>query len=90
MLSVRPGRADLVALNRKDGPSYIFEFKYKRETRSGDETKESVRSELFNDAREQLDFYVTDDNLKQLYEAGKLHKYVIMYTYGEFFVQQVE
>ena len=90
LLSVRPGRADLVALNRKDGPSYIFEFKYKRETRSGDETKESVRSELFNVAREQLDFYVTDDNLKQLYEAGKLHKYVIMYTYGEFFVQQVE
>ncbi len=82
----RHRKADLVALNREDGPSYIFEFKYKRNENSSEETKAKVRAKLFNEACEQLKFYVTDDTLKN---TKDLHQYVVLYTYGEFLLQEV-
>ena len=86
-VSTRTGRADLVAFNvTGKGPSYIFEFKYVRDTSSKDETKEKMRADLREQARKQLDFYVTDDDLRV---TPDLHRYVLMYTYGEFFMQEV-
>ena len=35
---------------------------------------------------EQLDFYVTDDELKK---TPDLHRCVVMLTYGEFFLKEV-
>ncbi|MBQ3682966.1 MAG: AAA family ATPase, partial [Succinimonas sp.] len=76
----RKGRADLVAINTNPkGPSYIFEFKYKRNTRTSEMTKDKVREALYNRAVKQLNFYVADDYLKTVPD---LRKYVIMYTYG--------
>ena len=86
-VSTRAGRADLVVLNLTGkGPSYIFEFKYVRDTSSKDETKEKVREDLLEQARKQLEFYVTDDDLRV---TPDLHRYILMYTYGEFFLQEV-
>ena len=80
-------KADLVAINKSAGkPSYIFEFKYKRNENSSDETKVKVRAKLLKDACDQLNFYVTDDRLKKI---SNLHKYVIMYSYGEFLLQEI-
>ena len=79
-------RADLVAINKEGGPSYLFEFKYQRNENSSLETKEKVRAKLLNDAKEQIKFYQTDDKLKTIKD---LHKYVIMYTYDELTVQEV-
>ncbi len=81
------GRADLVAINTNPkGPSYIFEFKYKRNTRTSEMTKDKVREALYNRAVKQLNFYVADDYLKTVPD---LRKYVIMYTYGEFFIEEI-
>ena len=83
----KKGRADLVAENTDpDGPSYVIEFKYKRNSRAARKTKISVRDKLFQEARTQLDFYVTDDHLK---EIPHLHKYAILYVYGEFYLQEI-
>ena len=83
----RRGRADLVAINTNvRGPSYIFEFKYKRNTRTSEITKDKVRETLYNRAVKQLNFYVADDYLKTVPD---LRKYVIMYTYGEFFIEEI-
>ena len=45
-----------------------------------------MRADLREQARKQLDFYVTDDDLRV---TPDLHRYVLMYTYGEFFMQEV-
>ena len=83
----RRGRADLVAINTNPrGPSYIFEFKYKRNTRTSEMTKDKVRETLYNRAVKQLNFYVADDYLKTVPD---LRKYVIMYTCGEFFIEEI-
>ncbi|MEE3422100.1 MAG: hypothetical protein VZR11_05270, partial [Succinimonas sp.] len=80
-------RADLVAINTNPkGPSYIFEFKYKRSARTSEVTKDKVREALYNRAVKQLNFYVADDYLKTVPD---LRKYVIMYTYGEFFIEEI-
>ena len=79
-------RADLVAINKEGGPSYLFEFKYQRNENSSLDTKEKVRAKLLTDAKEQIKFYQTDDKLKTIKD---LHKYVIMYTYDELTVQEV-
>ena len=84
--NIKKGRADLVALNTGTGPSYIFEFKYKRNTRTSEMTKDKVREALYNRAVKQLNFYVADDYLKTVPD---LRKYVIMYTYGEFFIEEI-
>ena len=86
-INTRRGRADLVAINTNpQGPSYIFEFKYKRNTRTSEMTKDKVREALYNRAVKQLNFYVADDYLKTVPD---LRKYVIMYTYGEFFIEEI-
>ncbi len=82
----RHKRADLVAINKEGGPSYLFEFKYQRNENSSLDTKEKVRAKLLTDAKEQIKFYQTDDKLKTIKD---LHKYVIMYTYDELTVQEV-
>ncbi len=81
------GRADLVALNNGQGPSYIFEFKYWRDRKSREETRSRIRRELCSQAIEQLNFYVTDDTLRTVRD---LHRYVVMYTWGEFQIWEVE
>uniref|UniRef100_UPI00386613AA PD-(D/E)XK nuclease domain-containing protein n=1 Tax=Succinimonas sp. TaxID=1936151 RepID=UPI00386613AA len=86
-LNTLRGRADLVAINTNPrGPSYIFEFKYKRNARTSEMTKDKVREALYNRAVKQLNFYVADDYLKTVPD---LRKYVIMYTYGEFFIEEI-
>ncbi len=81
------GRADLVAINTNTkGPSYIFEFKYKRNTRSLETTKLKVMKTLYERAVKQLNFYVTDDNLRKV---PSLHRYVIMFVYGKFLIKEV-
>ena len=79
-------RADLVAINKEGGPSYLFEFKYQRNENSSLDTKEKARAKLLRDAKEQIKFYQTDDKLKTIKD---LHKYVIMYTYDELTVEEV-
>lgn len=81
------GRADLVARNTGNGPSYIFEFKYRRNTRSRETTKLKVIRTLYERAVKQLNFYVRDDTIRTIPD---LHKYVIMYAYGRFFIKEVE
>jgi hypothetical protein len=49
-------------------------------------TKAKVRETLYNRAVKQLNFYVADDYLKTVPD---LRKYVIMYTYGEFFIEEI-
>ncbi len=86
-INTRGGRADLVAINTNpQGPSYIFEFKYKRNSNASEIVKDKVREALYNRAVKQLNFYVADDYLKTVPD---LHKYVIMYTYGEFFIEEI-
>ncbi len=81
------GRADLVAINTyPEDPSYIFEFKYKRNSNASEIAKDKVREALYNRAVKQLNFYVADDYLKTVPD---LRKYVIMYTYGEFFIEEI-
>ena len=75
-VSIRKGRADLVARNLRGGPSYIFEFKYQKNS----DAREDQR------AVKQLNFYATDEKLSRLPD---LHKYVIMFAYGEFFIEEV-
>ena len=41
---------------------------------------------VYNRAVKQLNFYVADDYLKTVPD---LRKYVIMYTYGEFFIEEI-
>ena len=62
----RHKRADLVAINKEGGPSYLFEFKYQRNENSSLDTKEKVRAKLLTDAKEQIKFYQTDDKLKTI------------------------
>ncbi len=83
---VRRGRADLVAENTGAGPSYLFEFKYQRDSNAREGTKERVCELLYNRAVKQLAFYATDDRLSRIPD---LHKYIIMYAYGEFFLEEV-
>ena len=86
-LDTHRGRADLVAINTNPkGPSYIFEFKYKRNTKARDATKMRVARTLYERAVKQLNFYVTDDRLSGVPD---LHRYVIMYVYGRFIVREV-
>ncbi len=87
-INTRRGRADLVAINTNTkGPSYIFEFKYKRNTRSLETTKLKVMKTLYERAVKQLNFYVTDDNLRKV---PSLHRYVIMFVYGKFLIKEVK
>ena len=86
-VNARSGRADLVAENRTGkGPSYLFEVKYARDVPAGDDTKIRVREKLLNDAANQLDLYVTDDDLKTLKD---LRRYALLYTYGEFLLKEI-
>ena len=86
-LDTQRGRADLVAINTNPkGPSYIFEFKYKRNTKARDATKMRVTRTLYERAVKQLNFYVTDDRLSGVPD---LHRYVIMYVYGRFIIREV-
>jgi hypothetical protein len=85
-VSIRKGRADLVAQNLRGGPSYIFEFKYQKDSDAREETKDKVCAILFQRAVKQLIFYATDEKLSRIPD---LHKYVIMYAYGEFFIEEV-
>ena len=81
------GRADLVAINTNPrGPSYIFEFKYRRNAKSRDTTKMRVTKTLYERAVKQLNFYVTDDRLSKVPD---LRRYVIMYVYGRFIIREV-
>ncbi len=81
------GRADLVAINTNPkGPSYIFEFKYQRNTKSRDATKMRVTKTLYERAVKQLNFYVADDRLSKIPD---LCRYVIMYVYGRFVIREV-
>ncbi len=81
------GRADLVAINTNPrGPSYIFEFKYRRNTKSRDVTVMRVTKTLYERAVKQLNFYVTDDRLSKVPD---LRRYVIMYVYGRFIIREV-
>ena len=84
--NIKKGRADLVALNTGTGPSYIFEFKYQRDTKSSQDTKVKTIKTLYDRAVKQLNFYVTDDKLK---EIPNLHKYVIIFAYGKFILKEV-
>ena len=84
--NIKKGRADLVALNTGTGPSYIFEFKYQRDTKSSQDTKVKTIKTLYDRAVKQLNFYVTDDKLK---EIPDLHKYVIIFAYGKFILKEV-
>ena len=85
-LNLKKGRADLVAINTKGGPSYIFEFKYHRDSNARCETKDRVCDILWRRAEKQLAFYITDDRLSKLPD---LHKYVVMYAYGELYIQEL-
>ena len=75
-------RADLVILNSNEQrPSYLIEFKYRRETAEHDAaTKARNIAAAKQEAREQLAKYLTDDRLK---ETPNLHKFIIVYAYGE-------
>jgi hypothetical protein len=76
-----------VAINTNpQGPSYIFEFKYRRNTKSRDVTIMRVTKTLYERAVKQLNFYVTDDRLSQVPD---LRRYVIMYVYGRFIIREV-
>ena len=85
-LNLKKGRADLVAINTKGGPSYIFEFKYHKNSNARCETKDRVCDILWKRAEKQLAFYITDDRLSKLPD---LHKYVVMYAYGELYIQEI-
>ena len=80
------GRADLVAINKGKGPSYIFEFKYKRNSKAREKTRVRVIKTLYERAVKQLNFYVTDDALSKI---SDLRRYVIMYVYGRFIIKEV-
>ena len=83
----KKGRADLVAENKDPrGPSYLMEFKYKRNARVSQKTEIAEREKLLAEARRQLLFYVTDDHLKTI---PNLHKYAILYVYGKFYLQEI-
>ncbi len=80
------GRADLVAINKGKGPSYIFEFKYKRNSKVREKTRVRVIKTLYERAVKQLNFYVTDDALSKI---SDLRRYVIMYVYGRFIIKEI-
>ncbi len=83
----KKGRTDLVAENKDPrGPSYLMEFKYKRNARVSQKTEIAEREKLLAEARRQLLFYVTDDHLKTI---SNLHKYAILYVYGKFYLQEI-
>ena len=83
----KKGRADLVAENKDPrGPSYLMEFKYKRNARVSQKTESAEREKLLAEARKQLLFYATDDHLKTI---PNLHKYAILYVYGKFYLQEI-
>ncbi|MBQ8707480.1 MAG: AAA family ATPase [Succinivibrionaceae bacterium] len=84
---IRPksGRADLVAVNRNQGPSYLFECKYARNEKSNPETIRKKKAELQAQAEKQLKSYARDDRLKTV---GDLHLYVVMLAYGEITVYE--
>ena len=85
-LNLKRGRADLLAINTKGGPSYIFEFKYHKNSNARRETMDRVCDILWKRAEKQLAFYVTDDRLSKIPD---LHKYVVMYAYGELYIQEM-
>ena len=85
-LKLKRGRADLVAINTKGGPSYIFEFKYHRDSNARKETKYKVCRILLERAQKQLAFYVTDDRLSKLPD---FHKYVVIYAYGDLYIKEI-
>ena len=80
------GRADLVAINKGKGPSYIFEFKYKRNSKAREKTRVRVIKTLYERAVKQLNFYVSDDALSKV---SDLRRYVIMYVYGRFIIKEI-
>ena len=86
VVNTKSGRADLVAINRDGGPSYIFGFKYAQNRKAQPETISRTRKELYDQAVAQLNFYTQDDRLKSV---SDLHRYVIMYTWGEFMIREV-
>ena len=82
-------RADLVILNKdRNKPSFLIEFKYIREKAVHSEsTRKRNISKVKRTAREQLAEYMTDDRLK---EIPNLHKYIIVYAYGELFFEKLK
>lgn len=80
-------RADLVALNQLSGPNYIFEFKYVRDSNSSNATKEKMITKLRQEAIDQLTLYCMDDHLKTL---QNLHKWIIIYAYGKFIIEEAK
>ena len=87
LLDTTRGRADLLATNTGKGPSYIFEFKYRRNGRVRETTRLKVVRTLYERAVKQLNFYVRDDKIRAIPD---LHKYVIMYAYGRFYIRETE
>ena len=87
LLDTARGRADLLAINTGNGPSYIFEFKYRRNGRARETTKVRVVRTLYERAVKQLNFYVRDDKIRAVPD---LHKYVIIYAYGRFYIKEAE
>ena len=85
-LNPKKGYADLVAINAKGGPNYIFEFKYHKGSSVCSETMDRVRDILWRRAEKQLEFYVTDDRLSKL---PNLHRYIVVYAYGKLLVREL-
>lgn len=80
-------RADLIAINHdQHKPSYIFEFKYARNRNTTIESKEQTKHHLLTEAISQLQEYTKDSFLSTI---DNLHKYVIMYAFGEFYIEEV-
>ncbi len=75
-------RADLVILNRiPDKPSFLFEFKFCRETAVHSEaTRKSSIEKRRKEAWDQIPKYLADDTLKTV---PSLRCYVMIYAYGE-------
>ena len=75
-----------MAINKGKGPSYIFEFKYKRNSKAREMTRVRVIKTLYERAVKQLNFYVSDDALSKI---SDLRRYVIMYVYGRFIIKEI-
>lgn len=75
-------KADLVVINdHKHKPSFLIEFKYNREKAlHSAATKEKAIEQIKQQAKEQIEKYSQDDRLKNI---QNLHKYVVIYAFGE-------
>ncbi|MGN1394032.1 MAG: AAA family ATPase [Succinivibrionaceae bacterium] len=80
-------KADLVIINdHKQKPSFLIEFKYHRETAvHKDTTKEKTVEALKTATKLQLEQYAQDDRLKTI---QNLHKYIIIYAFGELMYEE--